>query len=147
MAPPHGSKPTSRARRQALALALLVASALTAVAVGCGEDGGDETAAADVERYCELTAELDRAGTKALAKLERDPEATDEDFERAERELVQSHEAEIEEVQDVAPSEIAESVRMQVRAIRARAGLSEPVDEAEARVAERRVQQFEKQNC
>lgn len=131
------------ARALGLILLGLVAGALAA---GCGDDD-DETAAADLQKYCALSEELDRAGGDAFRELEQDPDATPEDFEAAEREFVDSHEAQIDELQAVAPLEIAEDVQTLAESVRARAGLGAEVDEEEAGAAEERVQGFEKQTC
>jgi hypothetical protein len=135
-------------RTLARVFGLILLGVITAVlAVGCGDDDDDQTAAADLERFCALSEELDRAGADAFRELEQDPDATPEDFEAAERELVESHEAQIDELQEVAPPEIAEDARTLAEALRARAGLGAKVDEGEAEAAEQRVQRFEKQNC
>jgi hypothetical protein len=127
--------------------ALLVLSSLAA----CGSDGDGEGRAvattASLERYCELTAELNRAGEDAFRELEQDPDATPEEFEAAERDLVEDQEAKIQDLQDAAPTEIAEEVQTLFDALHARAGLGPPVDETEAASAERRVQDFEKRSC
>jgi len=122
---------------------ILVASGL--LATGCGDDDngeGDAAAGPDLERYCQLTAELDRAGEEAFQR-----QATEKDFEAAEKELVESHQAEIDELEQVAPEEISEDVETLSNGLRARAGLGPAVDEAEEKAADKRVEGFEKQNC
>ena len=117
---------------------------------GCGgdEEGETETAPGpDLARYCELSAEADRAGDAAFAGLESDPEATREDYEAAEREFVEDNQALLDELGEVAPVEISQDLEIMIAGIRARAGLGPSVDEADAVPAEKRVQTFEKQNC
>jgi hypothetical protein len=135
-----------------LRISIIIAALLALLALSaCGGDddgeGQDIATTGDVERYCELSAELDRAGEAAFGELERDPNATPEEFRAAERELVEGQEAEIQELQDAAPAEIVEDVETLSDALRARAGLGPQVDEAEAAAAERRVQEFEKRSC
>ena len=139
----------SIARALALALVLALAASIL-VAVGCGDDdeGADESAAGpDVERFCELSAEGDRAGEEAFRDLENDPQASKADFEAAEREFVESNQALFDELVEVAPEEISGDVDTLIASVRARAGLGPEVDEAEAGAAEKRVTAFEKQNC
>jgi hypothetical protein len=138
----------TRALRPRALLLALVASGL--LAIGCDDDDNgedDDAAGPDVERYCQLTAELDRAGEEAFQGLEQDPQATEEDFEAAEKEFVESHQAQLDEVEQVAPEEISQDVETLSNALRARAGLGPEVDEAEEAAADKRVQGFEQQNC
>ena len=134
---------------QALALVLTV---LAGVLVACGDDGGgDGTTAAgggDLERYCEISAELDAAGQEEFEALEKDPKATQEDFEAAERRLVEDNEELLEEIQSVAPAEIASDVKTQVEAVRARAGLTDGGPSGrEEQEAELAINDFEQENC
>jgi hypothetical protein len=136
------------ARLIGLILILLLCPALLAA---CGDDddddaGGTEVAEADTGGYCELSAELDRAGQEQFEALEEDGNATEADFEAAEREFVESHEAELEEIQELAPDEIAGDVALLVEGLRARAGLDGAEPSGLGR-AEERVDQFETQNC
>jgi hypothetical protein len=134
-------------RVHALVLAL-VASGL--LAAGCGDDDNgesDDVAGADLERYCQLSADLDRAGQEAFQKLEKDPQATEKDFEAAEKEFVESNQAQIDELEQVAPEEISKDTETLLNGLRARAGLGPEVDEAQEKAAETRVTSFEKQNC
>lgn len=125
---------------------IVIVAAVALVGFGCGDDDGDEGATASVERYCELTRELDRAGAEMFDDLEKDPDATPKDFEAAERQLVEENEESLEEIQEVAPAEIKDDVAVLVEALRARAGLdAEAQPDAEA--AETRIDKFEKPNC
>jgi hypothetical protein len=128
---------------------IVMVAAVALVGFGCGDDDGDEGAAhatASVERYCELTRELDRAGTQIFEDLEKDPDATRKDYEAAERQLVEENGESLEEIQEVAPAEIKDDVAILVEALRARAGLDAEV-QPEAGAAETRIDKFEKPNC
>jgi hypothetical protein len=122
---------------------------------GCGGDddesqpstaGAQSAETADLGRYCELVGELEEAGRAVFAEVESDPNATQEDFEAAEREFVESQAQTLEELTETAPSAISADAGLVVESLRARAGL---VDEAPpgAGQAESRVRAFEKQNC
>jgi hypothetical protein len=128
----------------------LIATVLAALIVGCGGDDDDgegtDEASSGLERYCELSRELDEAGSEKFEALESDPNATRADFEAAERELYEENETRIEEAQEVAPEEISDDVAVLVQALRARAGLGGEVP-AGAGDADRRVQEFEAENC
>ena len=117
----------------------------------CGDDddeAADTTASADVGRYCELTQQLDEAGQEAFRELEQDPDATENDFEKAEADFVRQHEAELDELTDVAPEEIQDDVSVVLAALRGRAGLEEqPPADQEAAKAERAITRFERENC
>jgi len=129
--------------------AIVIASAVVLGAIGCGDDDGDEAApdaTASVERYCELSRELDRAGEERFEALEEDPNATREDFEAAERELVEENEDALEEIQEAAPAEINDDAAILAEALRARAGLADEVP-PDAGEAERRINRFEQENC
>jgi hypothetical protein len=128
---------------------IVIVAAVALVGFGCGDDDGDEgapDATASVERYCELTRELDRAGTEIFEDLEKDPNATPKDFEAAERQLVEENKESLEDLQEVAPAEIKNDVAILVEALRARAGLEAEV-RAGAEAAETRIDKFEKPNC
>jgi len=118
----------------------------------CGDDDNDEaadtTASADVGRYCELTKQLDEAGSEAFRELEQDPKATQKDFEEAEADFVRQHEADLDELAEVAPEEIQDDVPVLVAGLRGRAGLEEqPPDDQELKKAERAITRFERTNC
>ena len=97
---------------QARVLALIALLAVFAIAA-CGDDddeAAETTASADVDRYCELTKQLDEAGSEAFRELEQDPKATEKDFEEAEADFVRQHQAELDELAEVAPEEIQDDV-------------------------------------
>jgi hypothetical protein len=132
-------------------LALVALLALGLVAAGCGDDDEEEPAqpeaTADVDRYCELARQLDKAGDKVFARLE-EQEASRNEFKEAEAELFRTNEAEIEELQQVAPPEIQADVETLVARFQARAGLGDDAPTVKQReVAEERVTQFEEENC
>ena len=137
---------------------ILLALALGAALPACGDDddddgggGGADTgtqpAVADVGRYCELTKELDEAGNEAFRELEQNPNASEEDFERVEREFVESNQEKIDELVRVAPEEIREDIGVLLAGLRSRAGQGPEVDEDQEQAAERRVTRFEDENC
>ena len=126
-----------------------IVAAVALVGFGCGDDDGDDgapAATASVERYCELTRELDQAGGKVFEELEKDPDATPKDFQAAERQLVEDNEESLDELQEVAPVAIKDDVASLVHALNARAGLEAKVPQ-DADAAETRITKFEKQNC
>jgi hypothetical protein len=136
---------------QLRSLGIAIALTLTLALAACGDDeeGGDEiTASANLARYCELSRQLDEAGTEAFKQLEDDPKATSEDFAEAEADFVKQVEPQLDELATTAPEEIQEEARILVASVRARGGLEdEPPDEKEAKEAEATIQQFEKDNC
>ena len=137
---------------------MLRSTAVTAVATalvafgGCGDDNdsrSESSAAGSAERYCALTRELDAAGGKFFAELERDENATPADYEAAERRFVEAQAAKFAELQRATPQEIRTDVQTLLNGQRARAGLAPDgaVDEAELTAAEKRVRAFEKRSC
>ena len=85
-------KPTNRA------CWITVVSLASVVAVGCGDDDDEE---ANVERYCEIVQELDEAGSEAFAELEGDESATEEDFAEVERQFIEDHQDDFDELRGV----------------------------------------------
>src|SRR5688572_15799672 len=85
----------------------------------CGDDdnGSTVTAGADLERYCQLSRQLDSAGQEIFRKLEQDPKATPEDYRKAEAELVRQEAAALDEITRVAPAEIRQEAAVLVRAL------------------------------
>jgi hypothetical protein len=144
--------------RARLVFVLVVAAALLGA---CGNDDGGATTtettpaasagngggAGDVERYCALTEEGDRVGREAFRDVQKDTNATEKDYERAERKFVEENEQLLDDLQEAAPDEIREDVALLVDSTRARAGLGGEVDEAKAQAAETRTNRFEQQNC
>lgn len=128
---------------------LLLALALGVALPACGDDDDDggEAAGADLGRYCALTKELDEAGTEAFRELEQDPEAKEEDFRAVEREFVEGHEQQLQEIAATAPAEIKEDIGVLLASLRGRAGLGPEVPESESGPAEQRVKTFEEENC
>lgn len=104
--------------------------------------GGDDDSAADTDRYCELVAELEATGEEVFAEVPDD--ASDEDLAAAEAELVQRGDAQLEEMIEVAPEEIAADVEAYIAAFRARGAGEEGADVTEA---EERILAFEDENC
>jgi hypothetical protein len=121
----------------------------------CGEDDTAQPSAratitppaGDAERYCALSRELDAAGTKFFARLERKENATAEDYKTAERRFVERFAPQFEAIETAAPAEVRDDVAILLAGQRQRAGLGGSVDEAEAGAAEKRVQAYEKRHC
>jgi hypothetical protein len=139
----------SKLRLLGLAIALTATFGLAACG-GDDQDGVEEstTASADLPRFCELSQELDEAGTEVFKPLEQDPKATPEDFAKAEADFVKQIEPQLDEIAATAPEEIHEEAQILVASVRARGGLEDqPPGEQEAQEAETTIQQFEKENC
>ena len=100
----------------------------------------------DAERYCALTREMDAAGTKFFARLEKE-NATAKDFEAAERRFVERFAPQFEAIAEAAPAEIRTDIEILLAGQRQRAGLGGSVDQAEASAAERRVLRYERREC
>ena len=121
----------------------------------CGDDDTAQPSAratatppaGDAERYCALSREMDAAGTKFFARLERKENATAEDYEAAERRFVERFAPQFEAIEQAAPSEIRSDIEILLAGQRQRAGLGGSVDEAEAGAAEKRVQAYDKRHC
>jgi hypothetical protein len=115
---------------------------------GCGDDDDTTEASGDVDRYCELVAELDEAGSDAFAELEADDAATEADYARTERQFIDDHADEFDELREVAPEAIADDLEVLLTEQEKRASggdQEETSDEAEA--AEERIGEFEEKNC
>ncbi|HVF77820.1 MAG TPA: hypothetical protein VNA28_05940 [Solirubrobacteraceae bacterium] len=122
--------------------------------VACGGDDNDKSAtstvsaaSADPARYCALTRQLDAEGEKFFAGLGR--EATEQQFEAAERRFVEQSGAKLEELRRVAPRQIAADVEALLAGMRQRAGLKPAiaVTEAQSGAADKRIQAYEKRTC
>lgn len=102
----------------------------------------------DVERYCGLVDELDQVGSEAFEALEDDESATDEDFAEAERQFLEDHAADFDELREVAPPEIADDIDILLTAQEERAAGGEQEETTDdVAAAEERVGDFEEQNC
>jgi hypothetical protein len=140
-----------------LLIALIVAAGLLGA---CGDDNGGATttegattpattpaAGGDLERYCALTEEGDRVGREAFREPQKDPNATEEDFEQAERQFVEDNEDLLNDLQAAAPEPIREDVAFLVKATRAGVGQGPEVDQAAAEAAQKRTDRYERENC
>ena len=138
-----------------LTTAVLVAALALAA---CGEDETASTtaratttpAAGDRERYCALTREMDAAGTKFFARLERKQgteEPTAEDYEAAERRFVERFAPQFEAIEEAAPAEIRDDIEILLAGQRQRAGLGGSLGEEQVSAAERRVRRYERRQC
>lgn len=109
--------------------------------------GDDEEDAGDVERYCEVSRELDEAGTDHFEALEADETATEDDFAEAERQFVEDNEEEIDELIESAPEEIRGDVETFVEAMRSGELSAEGGPPEDAVAAEEDIVAFEEANC
>ena len=121
-------------RRLALAVCGL---GLMVAGVACG--GDDEELSADEARYCELTAELEAKGGEVFGSLPEEP--SDEELAATEKRFVEEADAELDELVEVAPEEIAEDVEAYVGGLRARAS----GEDSEA--SDEKILEWEEENC
>jgi hypothetical protein len=132
-----------------IATATVLTATIALAACGSEDPAPQPTAKApgDRERYCTLSREMDAAGERFFARLERKENATAADYEAAERRFVERFTPQFEEVERVAPAEIRDDVRILLAGQRSRAGLGGDVGEAEASAAEERVLRYERRHC
>ncbi len=83
---------------------------------GCGGDGGDdeEASGSSVERYCTISARLDKA-SDSLINAEAD---TDEEVKKGFADLFRDHGQDLEDLVEAAPAEIKADVGKGVEAFR-----------------------------
>lgn len=116
-------------------------------ASGGAEEGGAAAVAGgpDVDRYCELKQQLDRAGADFFRE-QRD--VSRQEFQRAGREFLREQAAPLEELQQVAPGGIQDDIRIFVQSARAFLGGAEagPAP-SRGRAAERRLASFDRKSC
>jgi hypothetical protein len=137
-------------------LALLIAAAVLALGA-CG--GGDEstTAAAetvttasepDLDRYCELIAELDQRSADVFNELGAGGVPTNEELAAAQLQVLDDNAELIDEAIAVVPDEIQEDFQLSLDSARERAESGDasqpPKDVADAVV---RLQDFRRDNC
>lgn len=130
---------------------MLVAIATATLALSACDTGLETEQAAigepDVERFCQLSAQLDELGDQELAlDLESttpDPEAVQAEF----SDFVDAQSDRLEELQRVAPPEVADDVETFVETIRdvAETGDLSAVDAGSE--AEERITEFEEEQC
>ncbi len=135
--------------------AIIIVTVATLALAACGDDDSDTSAtrttpivaAADPERYCALTRELDVKGETFFAGLGED--AKPEEYEAAERRFITRFAGKLEELEQAAPQDIKRDVGTLLAGQRQRAGLpaKTEVDESEGSAAESRVRAWEKRNC
>jgi len=140
-------------RTQLAPLALAAAAVLALSA--CGDDEPSaaassattaaEAAGGDVDRYCELTAELDAKGETLFADLPQD--APPEEVQRLEQQLLEEVAPSFEELIEVAPDAIEDDVPILLDGIRARAATGEDPNQEASSAAEERILAFEEANC
>jgi hypothetical protein len=142
----------TRTRLAPLALGAALALALTA----CGDDESPTTQSSaesapasaeggDVDRYCELTAELDAQGEQVFADLPED--APPEEVRRREQQLLEQVSPQFDELLEVAPDAIEDDVPILLDGIRARATTGEDPNQEASSAAEERILAFEEENC
>jgi hypothetical protein len=124
--------------------------AVAAGAVGFTACGGDDEGVAqhargDVERFCELSGELEQSAEEHFAQL--DERVTQDDFEQAHVEFMEANEIELEDLAAAAPQEIREDVDTTLAGMRAQTGEEVEVSEAEVDAADGRLREFERENC
>lgn len=134
---------------------IALAAGLALALAACGEDepatqsaaGSSATSAdsGDADRYCELTAELEGLGEQIFADVPED--ASPEEYMRLEQQLLEKGSAQLEELERVAPEEIADDVSVMLDGMRARAATGEDPNQDAASAAEERVLAWEEQNC
>jgi hypothetical protein len=81
---------------------------------GCGGDGGEEASGTGVERYCEISARLDKA-SDSLINAEAD---TDEEVKKGFADLFRDHGQDLEDLVEAAPAEIKADVEKGVEAFK-----------------------------
>lgn len=136
-------------------LAPLVAVALSALTLaGCaGEKPPPAPAppaaapadAGDVNRYCALIAELNGIGERVFADLPED--ASSEEYMRRESMFLEQAEAQLAELDQVAPVEIRADGALFEASMRARAAGQPGPDPAAVEAAEERERAFAERNC
>lgn len=142
----------TRTRLAPLALGAALAVALTA----CGDDGSPTTQTSadsattsaeggDVDRYCELTAELDAKGEQVFADLPED--AAPEEVMAREQELLEQVSPQFDELVEVTPDAIQDDVPILLDGIRARATTGEDPNQEASSAAEERILAFEEEHC
>lgn len=140
---------------------LLLILALLSLATACSDNtsssvnADDKSAGAtsapiseqyDPEPYCDLTRQLEKAGQKAFSTLDRN--ATNADYEAAERNFVLDNNDLLDELLTAAPPDLSHDVETILAAMRQRGGLEDSgVTEREANQADQRVRAWEKKHC
>lgn len=130
---------------------VLVAMVTGALALGACDSGLESQQAAvgepDVERYCELSQQLDRVGEQELdvdfESATPDPETVQAEF----SDFVAAQDDRLDELQRVAPEEISDDVDTLVEALREIGDTGDLSAFAEVSDAEERITQFEQEQC
>lgn len=133
---------TAVARRKGAALAFAAVLAITLGACSDDDDdaSGDAEVAADEERYCELTAEVEAQAEETFSGLGED--AGEEEVAAAQAQLLEEVDDELDEMVDVAPPEIADDVEAYVAFFRAQMRNEEAEE-----VSDERILAWEEENC
>jgi hypothetical protein len=144
---------TRQSRRGSSLIAALAVAALTIA--GCGDDeSADETTVAaqpDLERYCELVAELDRNSAAIFTETAEEAEGgipSNEELAAAQLRVLEENEDLIAEAGVVVPDEIRDDFELSVESARERAEAGDasqpPKEVADAGI---RLQEFRRDNC
>jgi hypothetical protein len=129
---------------KALPLALLAGAVL--LVAGCGGDDTSSTGSADVQRFCEITAQLDREGTRIFKKVESSNEGH-KVLLREQKAFLKRNQELLAEVQKVAPDELTDAVALEIAASKASAGEGPAVDQQQLSEGQAQVDAFRKENC
>jgi hypothetical protein len=113
-----------------------------------GQRRSDRGVQPNRQRFCAVSAQLERAGRRTFGNLEAQANPPAAKIRKAERRFATQNRQLLGEAQQVAPRPLQGEVKTLVAAIRARAGLAgQAPSRQEARAAERRVSDFERRNC
>ncbi len=128
-----------------------VLAAATLVLAACGGDDETGTTAAsrpDLERYCEVVAELDRSSAAIFNEIEQGGVPSNEELAAAQLRVLEENEDLIAELEAVAPDEIRADVELSIESARDRAEAGDasqpPKEVADAGI---RLQEFRRDNC
>jgi hypothetical protein len=134
----------------ARAATTLLSATLAIGLVACGDDDDSSTAAAapDLERYCELVAELDAASAATFGALEGDAQLSEAEIADAQQQVLDENEDLIEELERVAPNEIRDDLEVSIESTRARAEEDvTDIPEDDVVDANLRLQKFRREEC
>jgi hypothetical protein len=127
---------------------MLLCATLAVGLAACGDDEDSTAAAPDLDRYCELVAELDAASSAVFGELEQDQALSDADIAEAQGQVLDENADLIEELERVAPNEIRDDVELSIESTRTRAEQEDTeIPEQDVVDANLRLQKFRRQEC
>lgn len=129
---------------KSLPTALLVGAVLLLAA--CGGDDTSGSSSADVQRFCEVTAQLDKEGTRIFNQVQSNRESHKVLLQKQRAFLKQEGDL-LDEAQATAPDEISDAVATEIAASRASAGEGPAVDAQKLSDAQTQVDAYRKKNC